>query len=228
MLQGPYTLPGFLYPQPRYDFKSNTDAPEVEPGANVFVFTELVRLTASLAPRLVCQTGFNYGASAVAFLCNTGVDATVYSFDLGEHRYLQIGWELIDLRFGERHGLVFGDSSQTLAQARGAAPFAYNENLPKSRCDLAYVDGGHSFEAAYGDIANFRVLSRPNATVVVDDCHYPIDVDTTNHWEGVPRAYAAAVEDGIIIHERQFATNACNGYWNSRFCSRLCIGRFSG
>ena len=70
-------------------------------------------ITSSRAPK-ICQTGFNYGTSAVAFLCGLPA-AELISWDLGRHTYVQTAAEEVDKLFpGSRHTLVLGDSQKTL------------------------------------------------------------------------------------------------------------------
>ena len=42
---------------------------------------------------------------------------------------------------------------------------------PKHRkCDIVFVDGGHTKEVAFSDIDKFSKLAAPGALVMVDDC----------------------------------------------------------
>jgi hypothetical protein len=53
------------------------------------------------------------------------------------------------------------------AVEEGLGPFA------PSRCDVAFVDGGHLGEVPYWDIVHFSQLSKMGALLLVDDCLYP-------------------------------------------------------
>src|SRR4249919_131418 len=65
--------------------------------------------------RLIGEIGFNAGLSSYTFL-EANPEATVYSFDLGEHRYVQPAKEYIDREFPGRHHLILGDSLQTVPE----------------------------------------------------------------------------------------------------------------
>ena len=45
-----------------------------------------------------------------------------------------------------------------------------NANPKFRKCDIVWVDGGHTKELAYSDIDKFSELAVPGALVMVDDC----------------------------------------------------------
>jgi len=119
---------------------------------------------------VVCQTGFNYGTSAFAFLCSGAL--RVLSWDLGEHDYVQKASDLIEKQFPGRHSLVLGDSTKTLKDA---------SLMTDQRCDVVFVDGGHTFDIAKSDMENFKSIAKPGALVVLDDCIQKKDFDYLHH-----------------------------------------------
>lgn len=117
------------------------------------------------AQGVVCQTGFNYGTSAYAFLCMARA-ARVFSWDLGYHDYVSHAEHLLLKEFPGRHNLSLGDSRKTLPKAvAGQGPMHKGE-----QCDVAFVDGGHYQDITAADIDNFARLSTPGALLLVDDC----------------------------------------------------------
>jgi len=191
---------------------------EVEGGADSGLFgylgslskKELQHAGAASGAATVCETGFNYGTSAYAFLCST--EAKVYSWDLGSHDYVQPASAIVGDEFPERHHLELGDSRTTLGQAVASAS---RGPLRARRCDMVYVDGGHSQEVAASDIANFAKLSKPGALVVVDDCFH----GGKGHIQGVTTAFELAVEAGHVLAEPSLAKQFTEG-------RSICVGRF--
>lgn len=161
----------------------------------------------------ICQTGFNYGISAWAFLCSS--DARVLSFDLGEHLYVNTSSDLIEKTFPGRHQLILGDSRKTLIEATSAM---------SNKCDLIVVDGGHSFDVAFADIENFNKLAKPGATILIDDCDLGLKQRDVPHIEDLPlvnAAYKAAIHQGIVENI------AGTAYFDMVNWGRsICVGRY--
>jgi len=111
------------------------------------------------ALKTVCETGFNAGHSALRFL--TLSKAQVYEFDLGAHKYAHISADFLTQSFPGRLNVTFGDSTQTVP--------AFHKANPGVKCDLAIVDGGHSYEVAMADLASFNKMVRANHVLVMDD-----------------------------------------------------------
>jgi len=187
---------------------------EVEGGADSGLFGYLGTLSKNELQHegaaTVCETGFNYGTSAYAFLCST--EAKVYSWDLGSHDYVQAASAIVSDEFPDRHHLELGDSRTTLGQAVASAS---RGPLRARRCDMVYVDGGHSQEVAATDIANFAKLSKPGALVVVDDCFH----GGKGHIQPVTTAFELAVEAGHVLAEPSLAKQFSEG-------RSICVGRF--
>mmetsp|Transcript_103972 Transcript_103972/g.294583 ORF Transcript_103972/g.294583 Transcript_103972/m.294583 type:complete len:259 (-) Transcript_103972:63-839(-) len=144
-------------------------------------------------PFRVCQSGFNYGASAYAFLCAGNV--AVHSFDEAYWPYVRRASEIVDVRFPGRHTLTVGDSGATVPAAAAVLPPGY--------CDMVLVDGGHETEEVFNDIVNFRPLTKPGALVLVADCDAPPGrqrrlAAANATVPPVAVAYQRAVSDGLI------------------------------
>ncbi|ESN98381.1 hypothetical protein HELRODRAFT_192900 [Helobdella robusta] len=120
--------------------------------------------------RTICETGFNYGHSSFNFL-TSNLKASVYSFDLGSHKYARKMAELLpgllNLKGlqGERLTVRFGDSTVEVPKAisEGKLPL----------CDLMFVDGGHTYPIARADLLNFARHSNEDNLIIFDD--YPTD-----------------------------------------------------
>lgn len=166
----------------------------------------------------VCQTGFNYGTSAYAFLCLTTA-AKVYSWDLGEHYYVNAAAEGIDKAFPSRHVLTLGDSHVKLQESiDGNGPMQ-----PGELCNAIFVDGDHSRKGAYADIEHFAKLSAPGTLLVIDDC----DVDGKSiggNMVEVADAFRDAVAKGIIVNTPELVQTLRETADDSSGRA-LCIGR---
>jgi predicted O-methyltransferase YrrM len=186
----------------------------VEGGSPHDEFRELVRMAQNLnGSAVVCQTGFNYGTSAYAFLC--GGAAKVFSWDLGDHEYVQKANEFITAQFPGKHELVLGNSMETLKDA---------SSKTTQRCDMVFVDGGHSFQCAASDIAKFKSIAKPGALVVVDDCQYKGSPELLKAREQVidpvSKAFAQAVTQNLLTAEVSHKFRGAEGQ------RAVCLGHY--
>lgn len=110
--------------------------------------------------KYIMEIGFNAGHSAELFLSNS--NAYLYSFDIGEHfhEYLKYGKQFINIKYPNRHTLVFGNSLETIPR------FAKNNEI---LFDVIFIDGGHDYEVAHSDLMNCRLLSHKETIVIMDD-----------------------------------------------------------
>jgi hypothetical protein len=120
----------------------------------------------------VCEIGFNAGHSAATYLATK--DSLKYrAFDIGVHGASRPAAELLEWIFGEsRISVAWGDSARTvpLAELGGATTdngtVVFNDDAssrPPLCCDLAVVDGAHTYDASMLDVLNFaRVVGRPD------------------------------------------------------------------
>ena len=82
------------------------------------------------------------------------------SFDLATHRYASAARDALRSLFPDRIEIINGDSRDTIpafAKERG------------EQCDLLSVDGGHGYDVAVADLANFRALASDRNLVLMDD-----------------------------------------------------------
>lgn len=167
----------------------------------------------------ICQTGFNTGVSALAFLC-AAKDTFVYSYDLGAHGYVAPQSAFIAEKFPGRHEIVLGDSTKTLPDAieQGGV---HRDML----CDLAFVDGGHMYEVALADIRNFRNLTKRGGRLLVDNCNSDGIVRGHGGMKQVNEAYQTALKEGIVTHERQVRTG-CEENFKVQNCRDVCVASF--
>ncbi|AXE89476.1 O-methyltransferase [Streptomyces sp. Go-475] len=159
-----------------------------ELSSSVPQLTYLMELVHTAEVRTVLEIGFNVGFSSHAFL-SASDDVQVVSFDLPENKAAWIGKEFIDQRFPGRHQLIMEDS-------RTALPKFIAEH-GESLFDLAFVDGGHEYEAVKSDIDYCRVLCRPGSLIVVDDLTPWVPWGT-----GPTRAWTEVLETGDIKQEQ--------------------------
>ncbi len=132
---------------------------------------DLIRLSKNCLN--IMEIGFNAGHSALTFLKHT--NAKITSFDLGEHDYVNVAKEYIDMKYPNRHTLILGDSRDTVPHC-------------KDTFDLIFIDGGHDYEVAKVDMKNCLLLAKPNAMFIMDDTvytqgwHFPYTLGPTRAW----------------------------------------------
>jgi len=134
--------------------------------------------------KTIGEIGFNGGHSSYIFL-KTRPDTRVLSFDLGMHNYVKVAKNYIDKQFPGRHQLVLGDSLETVPE--------YFRQHPETRCDLLFVDGGHSYTNAYTDLHNFEPFAHPGTLVMMDDL-----IPWEPWGEGPCQAWGESVAQGYI------------------------------
>lgn len=131
-------------------------------------------LAAEPPPKVVCESGFNAGHSAVIWLEGTSVH--LHSFDLGVEPYSKSSQAFIHRMYPGRMTYHRGDSSKTMrlfadAVERGTAP----------KCDFVFIDGNHARRGPWLDLQYAFLASRDGAVVIADDC--------TSRFPAVPRAW---------------------------------------
>ncbi len=137
----------------------------------------------------IMEIGFNAGHSAEVFL-QANPRAIVTSFDIGFHKYIQVGKEYIDNTYPDRHTLILGDSSLTI-------PRFIKEN-PGDKFDLIFIDGGHQYIESKTDLVNCSYLSHIGTIVVMDDTAYTSGLQTS--WSvGPTKAWVEGMENGYIL-----------------------------
>jgi hypothetical protein len=149
-----------------------------------FTYLEKLRLMRRLVlhplVETVCEVGFNAGHSALLWL--SGGARRVLSFELGQYGYSShaVGW--LSERYPGRLQVVMGDSLRTVP--------SFAAMWPDERCNLLFVDGGHLYRHAMGDLANLRALRNGSF-------HYLL-VDDTNQGE-VATAWRDYKSDGHAV-----------------------------
>lgn len=137
--------------------------------------------------KYVMEIGFNGGHSSELFL-SSNQNIEVVSFDIGEHSYVKLGKEFIDKTYPNRHQLIIGNSLETV-------PY-YSNNVNK-KFDVIFIDGGHIYDVAKGDIINCKKLAHDKSIVIMDDTI--INDNWLRNWNlGPNRAWKEAKEWNII------------------------------
>lgn len=111
-----------------------------------------------IKPKTILEIGFNAGHSSEFFLQNS--DATIVSFDLGEHDYTRECKKYIDLQYPGRHTLILGDSTKTVKTFADIHPLKF---------DYIFIDGGHHYNVALSDVIQCQRLAHPESIVLIDD-----------------------------------------------------------
>ena len=140
-----------------------------------------IKLAEAPFVRTICETGFNAGHSALAWLA-ANPRTHVYSFDLGEHDYARHMADYLSQMYPGRLNVTWGDSTRTLPE--------FHERLPHVKCDILVIDGGHMNAVCQSDFDAFYRMASVDNIVVLDN--YP-DVrlkwmtDLGNVWERAKR-----------------------------------------
>lgn len=133
----------------------------------------------------VLEIGFNAGHSAEIFLKNNK-QIHLTSFDLGYHDYTLPGKRYIDEIYPNRHTLILGDSLIQVPK--------YSEN---KKFDIIFIDGGHAYNVAYGDIINCKKLAHDNTIIIMDDTFFPIT--NLNHTHDPTLAWIDVIKEKIVL-----------------------------
>ena len=137
----------------------------------------------------VMEIGFNAGHSCEVFL-SSSPDIHVTSFDINMYPYTKIGADYIAKYYPGRHEFVAGNSLQTVP--------LYAMHHQDKKFDLIFVDGGHDYHTALGDLMNCQRLAHADTVVVMDDVVSRPEL--MQHWnEGPVRAWTEMVDKGLII-----------------------------
>lgn len=137
----------------------------------------------------VMEIGFNAGHSAELFL-SSNKNINLVSFDIGFHEYLKLGKQFIDKTYPGRHTLIIGNSLDTVPE------YFRKEN---KKFDLIFIDGGHTYDIAKGDILNCKNLAHDKTIVVMDDTIN--NNDWVLHWNVGPNHAWKEAKDSNIIKE---------------------------
>jgi len=144
----------------------------------------------------IAEIGFNAGHSAETLLFNSSQDSTLHDFDICTHPYVADAKKIISEAFPGRFELICGDSATTVPTYVG------------DKFDVVHVDGGHSYDRAYGDIMNMKKHSHASTRLVVDDCN-------PNGGSGdVEKAWNDVVSQGHVRADHCYGSkNSCAGYY---------------
>ena len=173
------------------------------------------------APLTACETGFNWGLSALAFLCASRT-TQVHSFDLpsgwpnsgtAAKPCIHIALAWLKRRFSSRIDLTLGDSLHTVSNF---ANRSWSTGDARPLCDITFVDGGHTFGHAYADLRSFRCAARPGSLVLADDCRYA-GGGGKSHKPGVRGAWLKLINESRLAHLAQIEFSGHAG----------CIGQYA-
>jgi predicted O-methyltransferase YrrM len=151
----------------------------------------LVNLAEAKKPARILEIGFNAGHSA-ELLLQTCPEAHVTSVDIGYHDYVRSAKHAIDKAYPGRHTLILGDSLNVI-------PHLADVLRPEMRFELVFIDGGHDYPIATGDLCNCRAIAAPDAVVIMDDTYRSREAQSFN--KGPTRAWDEAVAAGWVNHE---------------------------
>ena len=145
----------------------------------------LAQQAASATVSRICEVGFNGGHSALAMLLSAP-DSTMISFDLMSKSYTPACHRILRLVFPQRHVLIEGFSNLTI-------PRFIQQNL-RERCDLIFIDGGHSEVDALSDLLHMSFLASKQHLLVMDDVGC-----ASSFCDGPSRAWNAFIAAGRVV-----------------------------
>lgn len=158
------------------------------------LMTTMNALAANPQIKTICETGFNGGHGTLRWLLHSNSQAHVYSFDLGQHSYSRPAATWLQQSFPERLHVTWGDSTQTLP--------AFHLQHPEVKCNLVFVDGGHTHAVAAADLQNFMHMADPSYNVILMD-----DVYCNAPWCHGPSAAWAEIRQNSVVLETSSTTS---------------------
>jgi len=155
----------------------------------------------------VCEIGFNGGHSAANYLILNlfGLHVRYLGFDLGEHPYAHNARRFLQSLFGDKVDVIWGDSERTLRDF-----YAANPNFV---CDVAMVDGLHTYHAALADTLNFLPLTRNGSMIAIDDMRHPQLVEA---WRDVHKACPRSLRENGCAANKDW----CQSWRTASGCRR--------
>lgn len=150
----------------------------------------LISFVNNFTVKNILEIGFNAGHSSELFLSHSL--ANVVSFDLNQRPCVDIAKEYIDTKFPLRHTLIKGDSTKTIPE--------YFKNNKNMTFDIIFIDGGHSYDVAYADICNCKLVSHTNTIIIMDDVVINKDLQTDCSL-GPTLAWSNANINSIVHHQ---------------------------
>jgi predicted O-methyltransferase YrrM len=151
---------------------------------------EILKMHAHNAKNIL-EIGFNAGHGSEVLLKHS--NATVTSFDLGEHDCVAHGKKYIDETYPGRHTLILGNSHEKLPEFIGKTTQTF---------DLMFIDGDHHYEGALKDLMDCQKLATPETIVLFDDVVHFLPKKGWN--EGPNRAWHEMREKGKIVQTAWF------------------------
>ena len=136
----------------------------------------------------ILEIGFNAGHGSNIFLRHGNNKVT--SFDIGNHEYILIAKEYIDLVYPYRHLLFLGDSKRKIP--------LFSRNNAGITFDLIFIDGGHDYDTAIADLKNCKHLSHSQTIVVMDDVIKNPD-GQTGFNKGPTKAWEEMLKDSEVV-----------------------------
>jgi hypothetical protein len=105
------------------------------------------------------EIGFNAGYSALVYLY-LNPRSSYTGVDLFLRPYTKVAFQALSNLFPHRANLIKGSSLDVLPRLS----VNYHDGY-----DVIHVDGGHTFECAYGDLCNVANFATRNSLVILDD-----------------------------------------------------------
>jgi predicted O-methyltransferase YrrM len=197
--------------------------PDLQGGATESEFKGLYDIIReNTQAKTVCQTGFSFGTSALAFLCASSPDTHLITFDMGLHPKFKnaLHWLNTQDAFQGRHHVVVGNTLTTLPQAATTKA----DWMHDRKCDIVFHDGAHTKDVVFTDLQNFRPLVSPGALLIMDDCSFKYE-----YYQPVVAAVKQAFTANHIqdIEDKYFPTYDSGGDLDWKKSRFVCQGKFA-
>jgi predicted O-methyltransferase YrrM len=168
-----------------WEFRARSCTNAIEGNTGLFSSSTMTLLKAAQQvpdDGTICEIGFNAGHSAIAYL-SANPKARIISFDIGHHSYTWKALQVLQHYYPDASiQLVIGDSARSVPD--------FIKLNPHVKCDLIFIDGGHTYEQAMADLKNMKALANPQGHVVV--------IDDVSLSETVQQAWLHGLQDGLI------------------------------
>eukprot|EP00928_Gymnodinium_smaydae_P008161 TRINITY_DN12969_c0_g1_i1.p1 TRINITY_DN12969_c0_g1~~TRINITY_DN12969_c0_g1_i1.p1 ORF type:complete len:486 (-),score=43.06 TRINITY_DN12969_c0_g1_i1:108-1517(-) len=147
----------------------------------------------------ICQTGFNDGMSALAFLCGSR-RSNVFSFESQNRTYTSLVNNLIALRYPNRHFLKIGERATTLQEP---------DMMRTGPCDFVFIEGANNPDVR-AHINDLQPYVRSGTKILVSDCEGS-SASASDAWkQAQAEGVLISLGDGTVETRGH---KACLGYY---------------
>eukprot|EP00929_Paragymnodinium_shiwhaense_P050866 TRINITY_DN25615_c0_g1_i5.p1 TRINITY_DN25615_c0_g1~~TRINITY_DN25615_c0_g1_i5.p1 ORF type:complete len:215 (+),score=49.17 TRINITY_DN25615_c0_g1_i5:191-835(+) len=200
----------------------------IDEGTHMGELREERNVIAASGAKVVCLVGMSNGLAALAMLC-ASANTSVHYFELKNLAAVAAVDQYLSTAFGPEKRLWMhpGNSQITLPESVKQQ----QEDREGIKCDAAYVDGSKVLVDRLSDLRNLARLTVTGGPVLMADCNVDPRVGGRGGTRSSNEAYQAAIDEGLLVHEKQIVTTACRDFRKKillghRRCREVCVGKF--